>query len=166
MEEVVAAVPGATQGPAFLAPQTMAASPVQADQRPQRMYIPRVGLDTPVIEVFLEGSTWQVADYAAGYHHGSALPGTPGNTVMAGHAGLRGAVFRDLPNLTTGDEVVIDTGDWRYHYRVREIKNVWPTQVEVMDPTPTPTLTLITCTNWDTQRLVVVADLVDARPLS
>jgi sortase A len=164
--EVVAPPAAAPAGPAFLAPQAMAANPVQADQRPQRMYIPRIALDTPVTEVFIEGAAWQVADYAAGYHHGTALPGTPGNTVMAGHAGLRGAVFRDLPQLTVGDEVIVDTGDWRYQYRVREVKNVWPTQVEVMDPTPTPTLTLITCTNWDTQRLVVVADLVDARPLS
>jgi sortase A len=27
-------------------------------------------------------------------------------------------------------------------------------------------LTLITCTNWDTQRLIVVADLISARPRS
>jgi sortase A len=47
---------------------------------------------------------------------------------------------------------------------VRDSKNVWPTQVEVLDPTDTPVVTLITCTNWDTQRLVVVADLVDSKP--
>ena len=150
----------------FLAPQPLAARPALAEQRPLRLRIDRIGVDSPVTEVFIDGATWQVADYAAGYHHGTALPGSPGNTVMAGHAGLRGAVFRDLPALTYGDEVVIETGDWRYSYRVREVKSVWPTQTEVMDSTPTPVLTLITCTNWDTQRLVVVADLVDARPLS
>jgi sortase A len=159
------ATPGQAQ-PDFLAPQPLAARPALAEQRPLRLRIERIGVDSPVIEVFIDGAAWQVADYAAGYHNGTALPGSPGNTVMAGHAGLRGAVFRDLPALVAGDEVVVETGDWRYSYRVREVKSVWPTQIEVMDPTPTPVLTLITCTNWDTQRLVVVADLVDARPLS
>jgi sortase A len=36
----------------------------------------------------------------------------------------------------------------------------------VLDPTPTPTLTLITCTNWDTQRLIVIGDLVGAQLLT
>jgi sortase A len=150
----------------FLAPQPLAVVPPAADPRPQRLLLPTIGVDTPVVEVFIENNAWQVANYAAGYHHGTALPGNIGNTVLAGHAGLRGAVFRDLGRLTPGAEVVLETGGWRYVYRVRELRSVWPTQVEVMDPTPTPVLTLITCTNWDTQRLIVVADLTDARPLN
>jgi sortase A len=149
----------------FLVPQPLGAVPPAADPRPQRLILPTLGVNTPVHEVFIENNAWQVASYAAGYHHGTALPGNIGNTVLAGHAGLRGAVFRDLGRLTPGAEVVVETGGWRYVYRVRELKNVWPTQVEVMNPTPTPVLTLITCTNWDTQRLIVVADLFDARPL-
>lgn len=159
--------PGLAVEPAdYLAPQTNVKPLPKTDPRPQRLRIPSIQLDTPVYEVFVVDGAWQVAEYAAGYHHGTALPGTTGNTVLAGHAGLRGAVFRDLPALRTGDEIFLETGGWVYRYRVREMRNVWPTQVEVMDPTPTPVLTLITCTNWDTQRLVVVADLVDSRPLS
>jgi sortase A len=149
----------------FLVPQPLGVVPAAADPRPQRLIMPTLGVDTPVQEVFIENNAWQVANYAAGYHHGTALPGNIGNTVLAGHAGLRGAVFRDLGRLKPGAEVVVETGGWRYVYRVRELKSVWPTQVDVMDPTPTPVLTLITCTNWDTQRLIVVADLSDARPL-
>jgi len=48
---------------------------------------------------------------------------------------------------------------------VRDTKVIWPTQVEILDPTLKPTLTLLTCTNWDTQRLAVIADLVDSQPL-
>ncbi|MGQ9876772.1 MAG: sortase [Chloroflexus sp.] len=150
----------------YLAPQTSVKPLPKTDPRPQRLRIPSIQLDTPVYEVFVVDGAWQVAEYAAGYHHGTALPGTTGNTVLAGHAGLRGAVFRDLPALRAGDEIFLEAGGWVYRYRVRELRNVWPTQVEVMDPTPTPVLTLITCTNWDTQRLVVIADLVDSRPLS
>lgn len=150
----------------FLVPQALGAVPPAADPRPQRLRMPSIGVDTTVREVFIENNAWQVADYAAGYHHGTALPGNIGNTVLAGHAGLRGAVFRDLDRLTYGADVIVETGGWRYVYRVREMRKVWPTQVDVMDPTPTPVLTLITCTTWDTQRLIVVADLVDARPLT
>lgn len=152
--------------PDYLVPgQQPAPRPAPSDPRPARVQIPKIGVDSPVVEVFVQDGTWQVADYAAGYHHGSALPGDAGNTVLAGHAGIRGAVFRSLGELTAGDEIYLDTGEWRFTYRVRESRSVWPDQVEVMDPTPTRVLTLITCTNWDTQRLVVVADLVGARQI-
>lgn len=148
----------------YMAPQVILALPAAADPRPQRLLMPTIGIDTSIKEIFVVDGVWEVADYAVGYHNGSALPGNIGNTVLSGHAGLRGAVFRDIGQLNPGDDVIVETGGWSYHYRVREQKNVWPTQVEIMDPTPTPVLTLITCTNWDTQRLIVVADLVDARP--
>jgi sortase A len=154
--------------PDFMAPQDPAAPELLAerDLRPQRLRLPDLHLDIPVVEVFVVDGAWQVADYAAGYHHGTALPGEVGNTVMAGHAGLRGGVFRRLDQLAIGSEIIVEAGGWQYRYRVRERNNVWPTQVELMHATPTPVLTLITCTAWDTQRLVVIADLVDARPLS
>lgn len=149
----------------YLSPRAAHITHQRVDTRPQRLIIPGIGLDTPVQEVFIEDGVWQVAEYAAGYHHGSALPGEAGNMVMAGHAGLRGAVFRQLGALRIGDEVLVDAGGWRYRYQVRERINVWPTQTEVVRPTATPVLTLITCTAWDTQRLVVIADLVDSQPL-
>jgi sortase A len=148
-----------------LAPQLIPGSTSAHDPKPRRLHIPSIGADMAVYEVYLIDGEWQVAEYAAGYHHGSALPGTIGNSVISGHAGLRGAVFKDLAQLKPGDSVLVETHGWSYTYRVRSLTNVWPYQVEVMDPTPSPVLTLITCTNWDTQRLIVVADLVDARPL-
>jgi len=156
----------APEEPDYLAPRPLRAAAPPSDLRPQLLAIPSIGLETGVSEVFVQDGAWQVADYAAGYHSGSALPGEPGNSVMAGHAGLRGGVFRDLGSLRAGDQVFVVAGGWRYHYRVREVKSVWPDQVEVMDPTPTRVLTLITCTAWDTQRLVVVADLQDSLPLA
>ncbi len=151
--------------PDYLDPHTILPPPQLADQQPQRLVMPTIDVDTAVNEVFIEHGVWQVADYAAGYHHGTALPGERGNTVISGHAGLHGAVFRDLGALAVGDEVFIEAGGWRYRYQVREQKSVWPQQIEVMEPTPTAVLTLITCTAWDTQRLVVIADLVDSHPL-
>ncbi|HMQ34320.1 MAG TPA: sortase [Chloroflexaceae bacterium] len=158
--------PGA--GPArdaFLAPQTVHTAPDIGDPRPRRLAMPSIGAGMQVYEIYVVEGEWQVAEYAAGFHHGTALPGMVGNSVISGHAGLRGAVFKDLYRLRPGDDLIVETDGWRYVYRVRSSLSVWPHQVEVMDQTPSPVLTLITCTNWDTQRLVVVADLVDARPL-
>jgi sortase A len=164
-EDAAASVGAVRDG--FMAPQAVLGAPAVADDpRPVRLTMPTIGAEMEVREIFVIDGEWQVAEYAAGYHNGTALPGTIGNSVFSGHAGLRGAVFKDLGRLNPGDDVVIETSHWRYVYRVRGSMSVWPTQIEVMMPTPTPTLTLITCTNWDTQRLVVVADLVDARPLS
>jgi sortase A len=154
-----------TTRPDYLDPQAVLAPPPRIDGRPQRLIMPTLDVDTPVQEVFIQDGVWQVADYAAGYHHNTALPGETGNTVISGHAGLRGAVFRDLGALQPGDDLLVEAGGWSYRYRVRESRSVWPAQVEVMDPTPTAVLTLITCTAWDTQRLVVVADLIDSHPL-
>ena len=153
-------------GDSFMVPQTLHTAPDATDPRPHYLRLPTLGADMPVYEVFQRDDGWEVAEYAAGFHNGTALPGTVGNSVFSGHAGLRGAVFKDLGRLKPGDDVIVETGGWRYVYRVRGSLSVWPNQIEVMDQTPTPVLTLITCTNWDTQRLVVVADLVDARPLS
>lgn len=156
---------GSRPNDAFLVPGYTPPGRQATALQPQRLTIPAIGLDTSVVETFLADGVWQVAEYAAGYMSGTALPGE-GNTALSGHAGLRGAVFRDLGRLQPGDLAVLDAGGWRYEYRVREAITVWPTQVEVLNPSPTPVLTLITCVNWDTQRLIVVADLVSAAPLA
>jgi sortase A len=140
-------------------------TPPPADPRPTRMIVGRMQLDSAINEVFLHDGVWEVAEYAVGYHHGTALPGT-GNTVLAGHAGFRGGVFARLHELALGDDIYIDTANTRFHYRVVSTFSVGPEQVEVMYPTSTAQITMITCTAWDTQRLIVVAELVDQAPLS
>lgn len=150
----------------FIAPRSIAGEAVvAADPQPVKLTIVAIGLETSVREVFIRDGAWEVADYAAGYMHGTSLPGEPGTMALAGHAGLRGGVFRDLGALQRDDDIVVDAGGWRYRYRVRELFSVLPTQTDVLAATPEPTLVLITCTNWDTQRLIVRADLVDSKPI-
>jgi sortase A len=148
---------------AVVATPTEVPPPAALDLRPLSLEAPAVGLRADTVEVFLQDGIWQVADYAVGFHHGTGQPGE-GNLVMAGHKGIRGAVFANLEALRPGDEVFVDTAEQRFRYQVRETRRVWPSEVDVMYPTPTPTLTLLTCTNWDLQRFVVVAELVDSAP--
>ncbi len=140
-------------------PYVLVPSPAPGTLQPTRLVIPAIELDTPVKEVTIENGVWQVAEYAAGYHRGTARPGTIGNTVMSGHKGLYGGVFARLEELAPGDEVLLYAGPHLYRYIVEEKKSVWPHQVEVMAQTARPILTLITCTAYDTQRLIVIARL-------
>jgi sortase A len=133
-------------------------------ETPTSLEIPSIGLRSGVVEVTIENGIWQVAEYAAGYHRGTARPGTLGNTVISGHKGMAGAVFARLEEVNIGDMVYLTAGSHEYQYQIIEKKNVWPNQVEVMAPTSTPVLTLITCTTYDMQRLIVVARLVQGYP--
>ncbi len=132
---------------------------------PVRIIAPAIGLDSPIKPTFVVDGAWEVADYAVGYLAGTGEPGAPGNTALAGHAGIRGAVFAGIGALNPGDAIFIDADGQRFQYVVREQLVVWPDNVAVLEPTPTPTLTMLTCTNWDTQRLIVVADYVGAEPV-
>jgi LPXTG-site transpeptidase (sortase) family protein len=157
--------PAPVQRPIVVAQPAAPAQPHSASALPTRLIIPMLGLDVPIKEVFIVDDQWQVAEYAAGYLNGSGLPGVPGNLAMSGHAGLYGAVFASLGALNPGDDIYVDAAGVRYHYILRTASAVWPNQTEVLDSTETPTMTLITCTNWDTQRLVAQADFVDAGPV-
>jgi sortase A len=145
-------------------PLGQAPTPAPGTEMPEALEIPAIGLRTNVVEVTVKDGVWQVAEYAAGYHRGTARPGTVGNTVISGHKGMAGAVFAHLEEVRIGDLVYLTAGAHEYRYQVIDKMSVWPTQIEVMAPTSIPVLTLITCTTYDTQRLVVVARLIQGYP--
>lgn len=138
--------------------------------QPSRIAIPSIALDANVVEVGITVENgkpvWETAAFAVGYHRGTALPGTRGNTVMAGHisspVSKKGEVFKRLPEVRVGDRVDVFTGDRKATYEVAEVRVVPPTAVQVMNPTPDATLTLITCypDRVYSNRLVVVGKLV------
>jgi sortase A len=128
---------------------------------PARLLIPRIALDIPVQEVTVNLGNWQVADYAAGFHQGTANAGDNSNMVLAGHRDVRGSVFLRLNEMRPGDEIRVFSAVGSYRYLVTEILEVAPTEVSVMGPTAEATATLITCTpiGLATKRLVVRARL-------
>jgi LPXTG-site transpeptidase (sortase) family protein len=78
-----------------------------------------------------------------------------------------GHVFLDLDKVQVGDEIEAFSGSDVYRYRVTQTFAVDRNDVSVLDPTPTATLTLITCIgNWIPlerdydQRLIVRAMLL------
>lgn len=143
--------------------------PVAAALPARRVIIPTIGLDSKVIQLGTKLDrrnqiAWETAPFAVGQHKGLAGPGQNGNMVLSGHISSpnEGAIFHNLPELKVGEGVIVATDERQYLYRVTDVKTVTPDQVEVLDQTPDPTATLITCVpdGIYSHRLVVTARLV------
>jgi len=151
-----------------------------AANQPQRIVLPSIGVDTDVEQVGwysvtqANGQTvsqWEVADFAAGWHKNSALPGQPGNIVLSGHNNIQGAVFRKLYQLQPGDTAKVWAGGQEFAYRVEEVMILEETNASLeqqrengkwIAPFDDERLTLVSC--WpetsNTHRVVVVAKRV------
>jgi sortase A len=126
-----------------------------------RLEAPSVGLAATVIE----GSTDDMLARAAGHIEGTPLPGTTGNVGIAGH---RDSTFRAVRNLKVGDTLRLTTGTGVFDYRIERTWIVNPGDVYVLDPTPRPALTLVTCYPFTfighaPKRYIVRAELTDSR---
>ena len=138
--------------------------------------IPKIKVDTKIVEVawhiVQEGgrlaSVWEVADFAGGWHRGSAFPGNIGNTVISGHHNIKGEVFRYVVDLEEGDEVDVYVNEQRYPYVVKEKyilrekgvpDDVRNTNARWIAKTTDERLTLVTCWPYtnNTHRVIVVA---------
>jgi sortase A len=86
-----------------------------------------------------------------GHYPETAMPGEIGNFAIAGHRATNGEPLRNIDLLEKGDEVIIETSDAWYTYRLDHDKIVTPDAVWVVEPVPgrpddTPTEALITVT--------------------
>lgn len=131
--------------------------PTRGSQQAVRILIPAIDVDAPVVQ----GDGWEQLKRGVAQHAGTPDPGENGNLVLSGHNDVYGEVFRYLDRLKPGDVVLIYTFQRQYTYVVTGTQVVEPTQVEVMSPTPSPTLTLISCYPYlvDDHRIVVTAAL-------
>jgi len=103
-----------------------------------RVEIPKLHLSV----VVFQGADSSVLGHGVGHVEGTALPGQPGNVVLAAH---RDTFFRGLRNIQKGDMVMVTTESGPRSYEVDSTEVVKPTEVSVLAPTVKPTLTLITC---------------------
>lgn len=153
------------------------ATPQPVGMVPDRLVIPAISLDVPVIPehykvITLDGVEliqWRVPfRKASGWQDTTALLGEIGNTVLNGHHNQYGEVFKDLVNLKEGDQIEVYSGDVLFIYKVNMIL-LLPEKYQSMDerienanwilPTTDERLTIVTC--WppegNTHRVIVVA---------
>ena len=103
-----------------------------------RIEIERLGMSVMVAEGY-DGKTLR---RGAGHVPGTALPGEPGNIGITGH---RDTFFRPLHNIQIDDVIALTTLWGEFHYRVVVTDIVNPEDIEVLSPTGSETLTLVTC---------------------
>lgn len=123
-----------------------------------RLEVPTVNLST----VVLEGSDDATLSRGSGHIEDTPFPGQPGNVGIAGH---RDTTFRALRHIHVGDALEFTTADRLYRYRISKTLIVGPDDVYVLDPTPQPALTLVTCYPFEfvghaPRRFIVRAELV------
>ena len=131
--------------------------PTPAPEQAIRIQIPAIGVDAPVVQ----GDGWEQLKKGVAQHIGTANPGQTGNLVLSAHNDIFGEIFRYLDKLQPGDEIIVFTNQKQYTYVVDGTRVVEPTAVEVMAPTGSPVVTLISCYPYlvDKQRIVVRANL-------
>jgi sortase A len=169
---VVEAAQTPTAAPAIATP-VVVATPVPPLPGSSRIVIPRIKLDTKVIDVgVLPNGEMETAAHAVGRLVFGADAGESGNVVLAGHNDVLGEVFRRLPELVVGDEVTLYRGEQAFKYQV-EGKTIVREQgaseaqrrenAKWMERTEEAVVTLISCYPYrvDTHRYIVRARLVD-----
>ncbi len=124
-----------------------------------RLRLPRLGLDS----VIIEGTDRKSLSLGPGHLEGSGLPGERDNCIIAGH---RDGAFARLGAVRPGDTVDLTDADGSHRYRVLQVRVVPKEDTSVLRPTTRPLLSLITCYPFDhvgpaPQRLVVVGEMLD-----
>jgi sortase A len=103
-----------------------------------RIQIARLGLTA----VIVQGDSSDILQRAVGHVTETALPGEPGNVVLAAH---RDTFFRPLKGIRVGDAIGVRTLTGDFAYVVISTAVVSSDAIEVLRPTSEPTLTLVTC---------------------
>ena len=103
-----------------------------------RIEIPRLDLAA----IVAEGVDARTLRRSVGHLPETALPGEPGNVVLAGH---RDSFFSRLKDIKKGDRVLLKTPDGVFRYEVESQEIVSPARTEVLKASAAPRLTLITC---------------------
>lgn len=146
-----------------------------------RLIIPKLGKNIPIVTTDptkLIGADWKTLEQAFQddlqngviHYPGTADPGTTGNVFITGHSsyylwdsGRYKDVFARLNQLTVGDEITIYYDQQKYHYTVREKREVKNDDINVLEQGDEKILTLMTCSPVGTnfRRLIVVAEQQD-----
>lgn len=111
--------------------------------------IPRLKIDSATVAIGGEDLNKSLVQYP-----GTALPGRHGNSVIFGHSispifynpKNYISIFSLLPTLQTGDLIYISYDGVSYTYKVEEMFEVLPTDIQVLDQDSSDSfLTLVTC---------------------
>lgn len=129
------------------------------------LVIPQIGVDGMI----LEGEVYRTLDTGIWRRPNTSTPDKGGNTVISAHRYMYTTgpkTFYNLDKMKLNDEFIIFWEGKEYNYKVFEVLEVEPTQIEIEYNTDEPIVTLYTCTPlWtSSRRLVVKAALINSPP--
>ena len=113
----------------------------------------------------VEGTDDETLKNYIGKFVGSAEPGQIGNFSVAAHNNIYTEIFRDLHKVQIGDKVRIVTKTHEYIYTVTSTETVDPSRTDVLKGGTKREITMITCTQAATKRIVVKGELTSEREL-
>ena len=100
--------------------------------------IPRLGISV----ILVEGVRPRDLRLAVGHIPGTAFPDEVGNVGIAGH---RDTFLRELRRIQRDDLIIVRTTNQSMEYLVEWTRIVKPSSIEVLEASPQPALTLVTC---------------------
>lgn len=138
---------------------------------PTRVVVPKVGVDTPVLNPLKNDlATLDNALLSGAVRYpGTAFMNEEGSVVIFGHQSYLPVVhnkafkaFNDLQLLVQGDVISVYAGDTEYRYAVRSVELVTTDAGSIALETKGQTLTLVTCNSLGAkeERYIVKADLI------
>ncbi|WP_326721922.1 class E sortase [Streptomyces sp. NBC_00243] len=144
------------------------------------LHIPKLDVVTPIAEGTSKSKVLDrgmVGHYAEGSLKTAMPDAKTGNFALAGHRNTHGEPFRYINKLEPGDEIVVETQDDYFVYKMTSILPVTsPSNTAVIDPVPKGSgftepgryITLTTCTPEFTSkyRMIVWGKMVEDRPRS
>ncbi len=149
-------------------PSTSVPTPASAVQQ-ARLLIPAAAVSSPIIPVYLDGTSWDVSKLGVNVGHlqGTAWFNQVGNVVLSGHVELsdgRRGVFASLEDLLVGDTIIVEYEGTQRRYTVTEISKSAPNDLTSLYPAQSERLTLVTCDSYDflsdsyLERTIVIAE--------
>lgn len=126
-------------------------------------------LDIPTYSIrgqIVEGTDDETLKNYIGKFVGSAEAGQIGNFSLAAHNNIYTELFRNLHKVQIGDKVRIVTKTNEYIYTVTSTETVDPSRTDVLKGGTKREITLITCTQAATKRIVVKGELTSERELN
>ena len=139
-------------------------SPALVKGKPTQLSIESIDLDIDVIDGRYDTVTkeWDLSTDKA--HYALMTPeanNQVGNTFIYGHN--RNEVFSTLDQTKVGDTALVETENGKiFEYRLRNIKEVAPTDVSLFEYTGDPILTIQTCSgSWYEKRKLFTFEFVE-----
>jgi sortase A len=103
--------------------------------------IPKIGLVTPIYH----GITMRNIDLGPSHWPGTPFPGEIGNSVFPGHRVTKTHPFRNIDKMAPGDQMIFTVNGVRSVYVMTHSLIVKPTQMEIVNQTAEPTVTIFGC---------------------